>query len=932
MKRFLLWCLILQLTLAPALSAQATTTAQADPLSERASVLLERLSPAQRVGQLFLVTFYGASVEPGADIERLITQYGVGGVALLAAHDNITETANAPAQVLALANRLQSLAASRPANEADAAPFIPLFIALNHEGDGYPYSEIRSGLTELPSPLAIGATFDEAQAQAIGEIAGAELAALGVNLLLGPSLDVVEDPRPRAAGDPGVRAFGGDPYWVGQMGRAYIRGVHQGSQGRVGVIAKFFPGYGNSDRDPTEEIPTARKTLDQLRLVDLRPFMAVTAHSPEAAAMADGLMSAHIRYQGLQGNIGQTTRPISLDPRALGELLAETKAWRENGGIVVSDSLGVRAIKRFFEAAGQTFNGPQVALEAFNAGNDLLYLAGFGLNPPQDQAAIIEATLNRFLQVYETDRDFRLRVDGAVKRLLMLKLRLYGGAFSLESALRPEAGLATINQGGERVLAVAQSAATLISGPAGAEPPGPRERIVFLTDSQVGRQCSTCPLTVLLPRTALQDAVLRIYGPRGRGFTNVTNLQSFGFDDLLAYLQPPPVPGPETPTPEPAPLAVALSQANWVVVAMLNDAPGSPYAGLVSRFLSERTEALRNKKIVIFAFGAPYYLDTTDLSKVTNFYALYSKAPAFVDVAARLLFRDLNPAGHPPVSVESINYDLLQALAPDPAQLVNVQYACEPPASAAPGATPTPVNGTPVAEATQAVACRLADTLVLRAGPILDFNGHRVPDGTPIQLRVDYQANNLTSNWFINTQTQDGMALATLPLRQVGFYDISLSDPAANAPRIQLNVQQGSVAVTQIEPPTPTPTVTPTPTHTPVTPTPTVTLTPTPTPWGSRAAGALRVTGLDFGLMLLLLAGALFIGYRLGDGQPQRGLRLSLLGALGVLAGYNFWALGLPGADVLAVSGFFAPLFAALLGALVSLGVGWYWLKRRGRS
>lgn len=870
-------------------------------------------------------------MEPGSDIERLVTQSGVGGVVLLAAHDNITETADAPGQVLALANRLQSLAAApRRAAESQAAPFIPLFIAINHEGDGYPYSEIRSGLTELPSPLAIGATFDEAQAQAVGEIAGAELAALGVNLLLGPLLDVVEEPRPRAAGDPGVRAFGGDPYWVGQMGRAYIRGVHQGSRGRVGVIAKFFPGYGNTDRDPTEEIPTVRKTLDQLRLVHLRPFLAVTANAPEAAARADGLMSAHIRYQGLQGNIGQTTRPVSLDPRALGELLAEAKAWRENGGIVVSDSLGVRAIKRFFEAAGQSFNGPQVALEAFNAGNDLLYLAGFGLNPPQDQAAIIEATINRFVQAYEADRDFRLRVDNAVRRLLTLKLRLYDGAFSPEAALRPEAGLATLNQSSERVLEVAQRAATLISGPANAEPPGSRERIVFLTDSQVGRQCSACPVTVLLPRTRLQEVVLRLYGPQGRGLTSIANLQSFGFEDLAAYLAPsPPTIGPETPTPEPAPLAAALAQANWVVIAMLNDSPSSPYVGLVSRFLSERTDVLRNKKIVVFAFGAPYYLDTTDLSKVTNLYALYSKAPEFVDVAARLLFRDLNPEGHPPISVESINYDLLQVLTPNPAQLVNVQYACEPPGGVPPEATPAPATGTPAADATPAIACRLADTLVLRAGPILDFNGNRVPDGTPIQLRVDYQANNLTSNWFIESQTLDGIARATLPLRQVGFYDISLSDPAANAPRIQLNVQPGGVDVTQIQPPTPTPTITPTPTPTPLTPTPTVTLTPTPTPWGSRAAGALRVTGLDFLVMLFLLAGVFFAGYRLGDGQPRRGLRLALLGALGVLAGYNFWALGLPGADALAASGFFAPLFAALLGALVSLGAGWYWLKRR---
>ena len=41
------------------------------------------------------------------------------------------------------------------------------------------------------------------------------------------------DPRPGSRGDVGSRVFGGDPYWVGEMGRAYIRGVHLGGQGRV---------------------------------------------------------------------------------------------------------------------------------------------------------------------------------------------------------------------------------------------------------------------------------------------------------------------------------------------------------------------------------------------------------------------------------------------------------------------------------------------------------------------------------------------------------------------------------------------------------------------------------------------------------------------------------------------------------------------------
>ena len=112
---------------------------------------------------------------------------------------------------------------------------VPLFVALDHEGDGHPYTRITRGVAPIPSQMAIGATWDTAKAEAIGRIVGGELAAMGVNMLLGPSVDVLNDPRPTGRGDIGIRVFGGDPYWVGQMGRAYIRGVHQGSNGRYTI-------------------------------------------------------------------------------------------------------------------------------------------------------------------------------------------------------------------------------------------------------------------------------------------------------------------------------------------------------------------------------------------------------------------------------------------------------------------------------------------------------------------------------------------------------------------------------------------------------------------------------------------------------------------------------------------------------------------------
>jgi beta-N-acetylhexosaminidase len=253
---------------------------------DQVAQLMARMSNEAKVGQLFLVAFPGNEVVEDAIIAELIRDYHVGGVVLLPDNGNIVNEGNTPAQVVTLAGQLQGAAwaATQPVTETlvgegeeervPPGPFIPLFIAVSHEGNGLPFTSIVSGTTPLPSEMALGATWNPAHAETVGQVVGQELRALGVNMLLGPSLDVLENPRPESTGDLGVRVFGGNPFWVGQMGQAYIRGVHTGAEGRVAVIAKHFPGIGASDRSLDEEISTVQRTLEKLREIDLAPFSA----------------------------------------------------------------------------------------------------------------------------------------------------------------------------------------------------------------------------------------------------------------------------------------------------------------------------------------------------------------------------------------------------------------------------------------------------------------------------------------------------------------------------------------------------------------------------------------------------------------------------------------------------------------------------------
>ena len=274
---------------------------------EQAAAQLARLTPEERIGQLFIVTFQGSEVSPNSPVYTLISDYHVGGVVLLARNDNIVDSVSLPSttseQVNNLIQQLQTIEwdsslfpqENQESGESSLPNYIPLLVGIPQEGDGYPYDQILTDVTTLPNEMALGATWTPDLASQAGAVLGKELSALGFNLVLGPVLDVLEPPELETAINLGTRTFGGDPFWVGEMGRAYVRGVHQGSNGQVAVVAKHFPGHGSSDRLPEEEVATVRKSLDELSSFDLAPFLAVTGNASSVEEIADALLTSHIR-------------------------------------------------------------------------------------------------------------------------------------------------------------------------------------------------------------------------------------------------------------------------------------------------------------------------------------------------------------------------------------------------------------------------------------------------------------------------------------------------------------------------------------------------------------------------------------------------------------------------------------------------------------
>jgi beta-glucosidase len=140
-------------------------------------------------------------------------------------------------------------------------------------GDG------MTGVTELPAAVDAAATWDPTLEQQYGAVVGSEDAGKGANVDLGPTINIVRDPRWGRA----FEALSEDPYLAGQMGAAYIKGVQ--SQGVMAMV-KHWAVYNNE---------TNRNTSADDDVVQERAMQEIYMPAFQAAVNA-GVDSAMCAY------------------------------------------------------------------------------------------------------------------------------------------------------------------------------------------------------------------------------------------------------------------------------------------------------------------------------------------------------------------------------------------------------------------------------------------------------------------------------------------------------------------------------------------------------------------------------------------------------------------------------------------------------------
>jgi beta-N-acetylhexosaminidase len=419
----------------------------------------------------------------------------------------------------------------------------------------------------------------------------------------------------------------------------------------------------------------------------------------------------------------------------------------------------------------------------------------------------------------------------------------------------------------------------------------------------VFQQCSTCRQQYSFDVDAFKNAVIRLYSSSGQVIPG--NLSSYTFQDLSDMLN----------------AGTGLMQiendlraADWIVFAMDTVTKDVPASLALRQFLDLRPDLLQGKRLIVFALSEPYALDATDISKLSAYYALYSRSSSFTEIAARILFHEIQPSGHLPVSVPGIGYVILEATSPDPNQVIHIYQDI-------PGTTSIEETQTP---APTSVSLKIGDSIAVVSGLILDHNGYQVPDGTIVRFMLYHEGDNVPAQ-IVEAQTSQGTAHGNLLINQSGEINIRAdSGSAVNSDVLTFEIPPESITSTPL-PPSQTPTPSSTPTATP-------TSTPTSTPQATTIPVNIPNQGsVDFGdwlvalIVTVIISGADYWLSNLKSGL-RWGVRAALLPLICGMFTYIYLAINMPGSkSLLEQFGIWGVMLFVVVGALIGVGAVWLW-------
>jgi beta-glucosidase len=331
------------------------------PIQKRVADLLKRMTLEEKVGQMSMSSLSGAK-------NSKIT-YGV----LESPFTNVKDVA------------IKSAAAKKYSREQTRLGIPPIQIGECLHG------QLAAGATTFPQAIAQGSTWNPALIEQMGQAIATEASTSGVDEALSPLFDLIRDARYGRVEE----CFSEDPYLVGQLGSAFVRGM-QGDPvqtrnsfafDKVMCTGKHFAAYSK----PIAGINLAPAEIGEreLRSMFLAPFRDVVQDANIAAIMPS--------YNEIDGI------PAHSNEFLLKQVLRQEWGFK---GYVFSDYGGLSQLYDFHKIAK---DASEAALLGIKAGVDL--------------EAARPDVYTHLVELVKAGKIKESQIDTAVARILTLKFK-----------------------------------------------------------------------------------------------------------------------------------------------------------------------------------------------------------------------------------------------------------------------------------------------------------------------------------------------------------------------------------------------------------------------------------------------------------------------------------------------------------------------------
>ncbi len=298
-----------------------------------ADSIMATMTVEKMAGQLIMPAVFS---DDSPDAMRLLKRYAsdshIGGVVLL---KGSTEAAKA------IADTLRQLLPAPP------------FIAIDAE---WGLAMRLDGTPEFPRNGRISERADQTMLFDYGYELARECRELGINMVLGPVLDVLPEGKRRSG--IGTRSFGRDAQRVSELGVAYAKGIESGG---VMSVAKHFPGHGSADADSHKRLPSVEKTREALDASDLLPFREYVGNGLSA------IMMGHLYVPALD----EEEIPVSVSKKILKGMVRNEFGFH---GLIVTDAMNMAGADGN-TAADAIIAGADIVLAPSNTEEEVANLA-----------------------------------------------------------------------------------------------------------------------------------------------------------------------------------------------------------------------------------------------------------------------------------------------------------------------------------------------------------------------------------------------------------------------------------------------------------------------------------------------------------------------------------------------------------------------------